>query len=32
MEVYKQYHVFHSVMNFLGARSDIYDETMNIFE
>lgn len=32
MEVYKQYHVFHSVMNFLGARSEIYDETMNIFE
>lgn len=32
MELYKQYHVFHSVMNFLGARSEIYDETMNIFE
>ena len=27
-----QYHVFHSVMNFLGAESDIYDANMNIFE
>lgn len=27
-----QYNVFHSVMNFLGAESDIYDENMNIFE
>ena len=27
-----QFNVFHSVMDFLGARSDIYDENMNIFE
>ncbi|MGN0189318.1 MAG: sulfatase-like hydrolase/transferase [Candidatus Cryptobacteroides sp.] len=27
-----QYNVFHSVMNFLGAESEIYDEKMNIFE
>lgn len=27
-----QHHVFHSVLNFLGIQSPIYDETMNIFE
>ncbi len=26
-----QYHVFHSVMNFLGIKSPIYNEEMNIF-
>lgn len=26
-----QFHVFHSVMNFFGMRSPIYDDTMNIF-
>ena len=28
----EQFHVFHSVMNWLGMRSDIYNEDMNIFE
>ena len=32
MEQYQQYCVFHSVLNFLGAESEIYDETLNIFE
>ena len=27
-----QNHVFHSVMNFLGMQSPIYDEKMNIFK
>lgn len=27
-----QYHVFHSVLNFLGVQSPIYDEKMNIFK
>ena len=27
-----QYHVFHSVMDFLGVESPIFDETRNIFE
>lgn len=27
----EQYNVFHSVMHFLGADSEIYDENMNIF-
>ncbi|WP_353102303.1 phosphoethanolamine--lipid A transferase EptA [Myroides odoratus] len=27
-----QYHVFHSVLHFLGLTSPIYDEKMNIFE
>ena len=27
-----QNHVFHSVLNFLGIESPIYDEKMNIFE
>ena len=27
-----QYNVFHSVMNFLGVQSSIYDENMNIFK
>ena len=26
-----QYHVFHSVMSFLGAESEVFDEKMNIF-
>ena len=28
----EQYYVFHSVMNFLGMESEIYNENMNIFE
>ena len=28
----EQFHVFHSVMNWLGMKSPIYDENMNIFE
>lgn len=28
----EQYYVFHSVMNWFGMTSDIYDEKMNIFE
>ena len=32
LEKVGQYHVFHSVLHFLGARSDIYNEAMNIFE
>ena len=27
-----QYHVFHSIMNFLGIESPIFDEEKNIFE
>lgn len=27
-----QYHVFHSVLNFLGLESSVYDEQMNIFQ
>jgi len=27
-----QHHVFHSVLNFLGVQSPIYDEKMNIFK
>lgn len=27
-----QFHVFHSVLNFLGVQSPIYDEQMNIFK
>ena len=27
-----QYHVFHSVMNYLGLNSPIYNEDLNIFE
>ena len=27
-----QYHVFHSVLNFLSIESPIYDEEMNIFK
>jgi lipid A ethanolaminephosphotransferase len=26
------YHIFHSVMDFLDLRSDIYDEEYSIFE
>ena len=32
MEQYQQYCVFHSVLHFLGAESEIYDENLNIFE
>lgn len=32
LESVEQYHVFHSVMNWLGMTSGIYDEKMNIFE
>lgn len=28
----EQFHVFHSVMNWLGMESPIYNESMNIFE
>jgi lipid A ethanolaminephosphotransferase len=31
LEEVEQYHVFHSVMNFLGIESPIYDENKNIF-
>ena len=27
-----QYHVFHSVLDFLGIQSPIYDEQMNIYK
>lgn len=27
----EQYYVFHSIMNYLGMQSDIYNENMNIF-
>ena len=27
-----QYHVFHSVLNFLNIESPIYDENMNIYQ
>jgi lipid A ethanolaminephosphotransferase len=27
-----QYHVFHSVLDFLGIESEIYDPTMSIYE
>ena len=32
LEKVGQYHVFHSIMNFLGIESPIYDEEKNIFE
>ena len=32
LEEVGQYHVFHSVMKFLGAESEIYDEQKNIFQ
>ena len=28
----EQYHVFHSVLNFFGINSPIFDPTMSIFE
>lgn len=28
----EQYNVFHSIMHFLGAVSEVYDENMNIFK
>jgi lipid A ethanolaminephosphotransferase len=28
----EQFHVFHSIMNWLGMRSTIYDDSKNIFE
>lgn len=31
LEEVEQYHVFHSVLNFLGIESPIYDENKNIF-
>ena len=27
-----QYHVFHSIMKFMGVESPIFDEELNIFE
>ena len=32
LETLSQYHVFHSVLNFLHIESPIYNEEMNIFE
>lgn len=32
LEKVGQYHVFHSLMNFMGLESPIYDEEKNIFE
>ena len=32
LEKVSQYHVFHSIMNFMGVTSEIYDEEKNIFE
>ena len=32
LEEVEQYYVFHSVMNWLGMTSDIYNENMNFFE
>lgn len=32
LEKVGQYHVFHSILNFLGIESPIYDEEKNIFE
>ena len=32
LEKVGQYHVFHSIMNFLGIESPVYDEEKNIFE
>ena len=32
LEKVGQYHVFHSIMNFLGIESPIFDEEKNIFE
>lgn len=32
MEMAGQYNVFHSIMDFLGARSEIYDGNMSVFE
>lgn len=31
-KILSQNHVFHSVLNFLGIQSPIYDEKMNIFK
>ena len=28
----EQYYVFHSIMNYFGVRSEIYNENMNIFD
>jgi lipid A ethanolaminephosphotransferase len=27
-----QYHVFHSILDFFGMKSPVFDETKNIFE
>ena len=32
LEKVGQYHVFHSIMDFLGIESPIFDESRNIFE
>ena len=32
LEKVSQYHVFHSIMNFMGVDSPIYNEDLNIFE
>ncbi|MEO7048781.1 MAG: sulfatase-like hydrolase/transferase, partial [Ferruginibacter sp.] len=31
-KILSQHYVFHSVLNFLGVQSPIYDEEMNIFK
>ncbi|MCJ7936302.1 MAG: phosphoethanolamine--lipid A transferase EptA [Chryseobacterium sp.] len=31
-KILSQHHVFHSVLNFLGLQSPVYDEKMNIFK
>jgi lipid A ethanolaminephosphotransferase len=31
-EILSQYHIFHSVLNFLHIQSPIYNEEMNIFK
>jgi len=31
LETLSQHHVFHSVLNFLGVESEVYDERMNVF-
>ena len=32
LEEVSQYHVFHSVLDFLGVESELYDPQMDIFE
>ena len=32
MEETSQYHIFHSILNFLDIETPIYNEELNIFE